>query len=170
MKHELKLITRIIIAIAISLSAKLFYFVLAPITLYSSYFITKIFFPVVIKENTFLINDLTLEFVPACVAVAAYILISLLILLTKDIKPKVLIKMFVIGFFLILIANLIRIEIMIFVLIEYGNNLFKTLDLFFWKVLSTVYIVFVWILLTRLFKIKTIPVYSDVKYLIKRLK
>ena len=170
MKYEIKLIIRVLIAVILSLSAKLFYFVLAPITLYSSYFITKIFFPVVIEENTFLINDLTLEFVPACVAVAAYILISLLILLTKDIKPKVLIKMFVIGFFLILIANLIRIEIMIFVLIEYGNNLFKTLDLFFWKVLSTVYIVFVWILLTRLFKIKTIPVYSDVKYLIKRLK
>src|SRR3989344_1506071 len=170
MKYEIRLIIRLLIAVILSLSAKLFYFVLAPITLYSSYFITKIFFPVAIKENTFLINDLTLEFVPACVAVAAYILISLLILLTKDVKPKVLIKMFVIGFFLILIANLIRIEIMIFVLIEYGNNLFKTLDLFFWKVLSTAYIVFVWIFLTRLFKIKTIPVYSDVKYLIKRLK
>lgn len=167
MKYEAKLVIRVLIAIILSLSAKLVYLVLAPITLYSSYFITKIFFPVVIKDNTFFLNNLTLEFVPACVAVAAYLLLSLLILLTKDIKAKTLVYLFVLGFFLILLANLIRIEIMVFVLVKYGNDLFATLDLIFWKVLSTVYIVLVWIFLTKLFKIKTIPVYSDVKYLIK---
>lgn len=170
MKYGIKLIIRIIIAIIIALSSKLYYFILAPITLYATYAITKLFTPITLQSNKFFIDGLTLEFVPACVAVAAYILLSLLILLTKDIGCKKLIKLFLLGFFLIFIANIIRIELMIYVLTNFGSNLFKTLDLFFWKVLSTIYIVFVWIFLTRLFKINTIPIYSDIKYLLKKLR
>ena len=64
---------------------------------------------------------------------------------------------------LILIANIIRIDILIIALVKYSSNLFNTLHLFFWKVLSTIYVVILWIFLTKLFKIKEVPIYSDFK-------
>ncbi|MBI2673204.1 hypothetical protein HYX19_03010 [Candidatus Woesearchaeota archaeon] len=74
------------------------------------------------------------------------------------------------GILLILLLNIIRIDILIFIFLEYGINWFNNLHLFFWKFLSSIAVVLIWIFLCHKFKIKNIPVYSDFKFLMKEIK
>ena len=104
-----------------------------------------------------------MEFIEACAATLAYILLGILILLTYGISLKKGIKLFLIGSLLIFIANLIRIEVLIYILVNYGIDYFNTLHLFIWKIVSSVYVALVWIFLCYKYKIKGIPVYSDIK-------
>ena len=76
--------------------------------------------------------------------------------------------MFVVGSVLILIANVLRIEILTSLLLTKQVNYFETLHLLIWKVMSSAYVVVVWIVLCKLFSVKTIPVYSDLQHLIKK--
>lgn len=170
MKYVCKLILRIILIVLIAIfNLELFYFLFSKLTFYLTY-LSLFFYDIFIKENMFIVNNTVLEFIPACVAGSAYFLLTLLILLTKNINLKKSIKLFLIGSLLILIANIIRLDILVFILINYGNNLFNTLHLFFWKVVSSVYVAFVWIFLVYKFKVKEIPIYSDIIELRKSLK
>ena len=47
---------------------------------------------------------------------------------------------------------------------------FETIHWVFWHIVSTVFVVGTYIATTRIYKIKTIPVYSDFKYLTKLVK
>lgn len=76
--------------------------------------------------------------------------------------------MFLSGSLLILIMNISRILILIFVLIEFRTNYFEAIHMVFWKLISGVYVAFVWIFLVLVFKIKSIPIYSDLKELYKK--
>ena len=107
-----------------------------------------------------------IELIPACVAASAYLLLALLILLTRNISLKKGFMLFFMGSALILLANVIRIEVLTALLLSKGINYFETLHLFFWKILASVYAAGVWIALCRWFDVKEIPVYSDVLYLL----
>ena len=85
----------------------------------------------------------------------------------KDIKLKTSLKMFFLGSFIILLANIIRIESLIIVLINGGKNYFETLHLLIWKVLSSIFVALVWIFLIKIYKIKSIPLISDFKQIRK---
>lgn len=155
--------------IALFLPYNLFLAVLTPLTVYLTYIFLLPFSPIV-NGNFIRMGNYNLEFIPACIAVTAYILFTILLLVTKDIDLKTGVKMWIFGFLLVLGANIVRILILIFLLI-YGNiQTFFTLHLFFWKVVASVYVAFVWIFLVWKFKIKSIPVYSDFKYLISLMK
>lgn len=71
--------------------------------------------------------------------------------------------MFLLGSLIILIANIIRIEALIIILLKGGQNYFETLHLFIWKILSSVFVAGVWIFLIKKFKIKSVPLISDIK-------
>lgn len=165
-----KLIIRIFLALVIALlGIKIFYPIISPLTFYLSYFSLFFLKPVLISSTMFSIGSHSLEFIPACAAASAYLLLTLLIFLTKDIKIKKGIKLFLIGSLAILMVNIIRIDFLIIILLKYSSNLFETLHLFIWKVLSSVFVVLIWIVLSKYFKIRTIPVYSDLKELRKYL-
>ncbi len=166
MKYEKKLVIRLVLAIALALSYQPLYTILIPITLYPSFYLLKIFgYEASLSGITILTNSHSLTFIPACAAASAYILLGILILLTKDIKLKTGMKMFFLGSLIILIANIIRIESLIFILVNGGKNYFETLHLLIWKVLSSIFVAFVWIFLIKKYKIKSIPLVSDIKYL-----
>ena len=170
MKPIKKLFFRYLLALIIMIiGLKIIYFFMSPITFYLSYYSIFYLSPILISSNSFSINNITLNFIPACTAASAYLLLILLIL-TVDIKPKKAFKLILMGFLLILIANIIRIDVLIIALVKYSSNLFNTLHLFFWKMLSTIYVVILWIILTKLFKIKEIPIYSDFKEVLKLYK
>lgn len=170
MKYSSKLLIRISLALLISFfGINLFYFIFSKLTFYLTY-LTLFFYKPVISGNSFLIGNEVLEFIPACTAASAYFLLILLILLTKDIKFKKMVNIFLLGSLLILIANIIRLDLLIIILISYSKDLFSSLHLFFWKIVSSVYVAFVWIFLVYKFKIKETPIYSDIKYLTKSLK
>ncbi|MBS3172489.1 hypothetical protein J4438_02840, partial [Candidatus Woesearchaeota archaeon] len=69
----------------------------------------------------------------------------------------------------IFIMNIIRIEILLFLLIKNNYNLFEQVHLLFWNFVSGIYVAFVWIILIKKYKINSIPIYSDIKYLYQRI-
>lgn len=168
MRYEKKLVIRLVLAISLALSYPLLYKILIPSTLYPSFYLLKALgYEASLSGINILTNSHSLTFIPACAAASAYILLGILILLTKDIKRKTGIKMFLIGSIIILIANIIRIESLMLILINGGKNYFETLHLFIWKVLSSIFVAFVWIFLIKRYKIKSIPLISDYKSLRK---
>lgn len=169
MNYYRKLTLRLILAVIAALSYNIAYFILGPLTLWTSYITLKIFSSPILNENSVIIGSNTLKFIPACAAVSAYLLLAILVLLTKDICIKTRIKMFIAGSLLIFLANLIRIDLLIIILIKYGVDYFRTLHLFFWHIVSSVFVALIWIYLVKKFKIKEIPIYSDFVELKKEL-
>ena len=170
MKYEYILIIRLILLFAVPLS--FFYLIFTPLTIFPSYFLLKLsgLAPLFTSSTVINFQDLAIKFVPACIAASAYYLLYISILLTKDLSLMKSIKLFVYGSLLILGVNILRIYIIVLVLIKYGTNYFNAIHLFFWTFVASFYVALVWIFLTRKMKIKSVPVYSDVKYLYNKIK
>ncbi|MBU4500964.1 MAG: hypothetical protein KKA79_00105, partial [Nanoarchaeota archaeon] len=88
MKQIKDLAIRISIALLLLIIPfNIFYFLLAKITLYGSVPILQLFgYSVDVSGSLLWLNGKSLEFIPACVATSAYYLLTLLVLVTKDIK------------------------------------------------------------------------------------
>ncbi len=170
MKYPQKLITRLIIAILLLIiPINIFYLLLLKPTLYLSALPFLKLLPVITKDSI-IINNTILFFNQACIATSAYYLLAILILLTKNINLKKSVILFISGSILIFIANIIRIDILIYFFLENQINLFQTLHFLFWKIVSSIYVVIIWIFLTKKLKIKTIPIISDIRYLLSKTK
>ncbi len=170
MDYYKRLIIRYFLAIILMVfGLNIIYLLISNLTFKLSYYSLFYYNPKLISDISFLIGNNKLNFIPACTAASAYLLLILLIL-SIDLNLKKTIKVFLTGSLLILVANIIRIDILIISLVEFGSGAFETLHLFFWKILSTIYVVLLWIFLTKIFKIKEIPVYSDLRkiYLLRR--
>lgn len=168
MKYIKGLIFRVFIAILLLvIPVNVFYFLFSKITLFGSlplfYFLG---YSIEVRSYTLFLDGHVLDFIPACVATSAYYLLTLLVLLTKDVKLKTRAYLFLSGSFLILLMNIIRIDILLYVLLNMGENWFEKAHIFFWQFLSSIYVAAVWIFLTYKFKVKSIPVYSDFKFLL----
>ncbi|MBU0929744.1 MAG: pacearchaeosortase [Nanoarchaeota archaeon] len=164
MKYIYNLVIRAFLAILIPFN--LFLFIFKPLTIYPVYFILNIIgYKGYISFDSLVVNNQSLIFAPACIAAAAYYLLLLLVLFTKDLSIKKSIIIFLSGSFLILIMNIIRIIILSILVLNYNYNWFNIIHMFFWYIVSGAYVAFIWILLVYLFKIKSIPIYSDLKYL-----
>ena len=171
MDYQKSLTIRIIIALIVFIIPyKFINFILLKITLYGSYPLLLLNYNPLMINNSFVINNYILKMISACVATSAYYLLFILIISTKDIKLKDSIKLFLIGSFLILLANIVRIDILIYIFLEFGKNLFEKIHIIFWQFLSSIYVALVWIFLIRKFKIKNIPVYGDIIYLLRIIK
>ena len=165
MKYEHSLLIRILLCF---IPLSLLTWILTPITLKLSYITLLYYNPILISADVMVINGIPFSFIEACIATSAYYLIILLVLLTKEITLKQRIKLIFIGSLLILLMNLLRIFILIFVTVNYGFYWFEIIHLAFWKFVSGIYIALVWILLVRYYKIKSVPVYDDIKYLFNK--
>lgn len=159
------LIIRLLVLIFVSLNFGVFYVVLSPITIYLSYFLTKIFYDPVLIGNAIGIGNVGFNFVEACVAGAAYYLLFLLVMGIKEIKWINRLKVFVVGSLLVLGMNLIRVLVLIILNVELGKNYFDAVHLVFWNFLSGAFIAIVWIFLVKKYKLGEIPYYADIKYL-----
>jgi len=171
-KDIYKLIIRMCILLSIFLiPINIFHIIFSKATLILSYNLLNIFNlnPTLIF-NSIIINDFNLIFVPACVATSAYYLLTALILLTKDIPVKKMIMLFIFGSLILLIMNIIRIDLLIIILMKYGHNYFEKTHLLVWKFMSSIFVASIWIFLTYFMKIKSIPVYSDLISLIRKIK
>ena len=167
MNYYYNLVVRSSIALLIPLDLLLY--ILTPLTIYPIYFIMQLLkYNPKLSFDAILINNYSLIFAPACIAVGAYYFLSLLVLFTKDIKLKDRVYCILLGSLLIWVMNIIRVTILIVVVINYGENWFELIHMTFWYAVSGVYAALIWIFLVYLFKIKSIPVYSDLKYLYKR--
>lgn len=167
--YYLSLIVRLLTPFIISynLLDKVFY----SLTIYLPYFFMKLInyqafliSPYIITENNYI------RFSEACAAISAYFLLLLLIILTKDIKLKTRIKMFLLGSIIIFSINLTRILILIAVLETKGFNAFQQTHDIIWIIFGSLLVALTWIFLIYHYNIKSIPIYSDLKYLLNQTK
>lgn len=170
MKYAKELFIRVMIAVLLLIiPVNIFYLLFSKITLWGSLpFLYLIGYSVKVEGYTLFFASRNLEFIPACVATSAYSLLALLILLTKDVKLKGRFYLFISGCFLIFLMNIIRIDILLYLLLELGENWFEKVHIFFWHFISSVYVAAVWIFLTYKFKIDSVPIYSDFRFLLAK--
>jgi len=170
-KQFLSIFTRYIILILVAIpNLWLFYVIFTPLTIYSSYFLLSLFFDVSLKENIILIsNSLPIEIIEACVAGSAYYLLLVLNLSVPKIKFDKRIMMIFLSFLSLFILNVIRIALLSFLFIK-GVFWFDTAHKLFWYAGSIIFVLGIWFAEVRSFKIKKIPVYSDMKFLFKKTK
>ena len=158
------LVLRYLSAILLLIFSDFLYKALQPLTFYSVYYLTSLFADARLLSSTELIvGTQTLEFVPACAAVLAYILLYILILFTRGISFRLGLKIALIGSVVILVVNVFRIEMLMYVLLRHGKDYFQTLHLLVWKVFSSLFVALLWILFVRKYKIKGIPIYDELK-------
>jgi len=163
-------IIRYLILILIALpNLWLFYLIFAPLTLYPVYFLLNIFFDASLIGNMITFDSSSIELIPPCIAGAAYYLLLILNLSTPEIKLKKRIKLIILSFAIFLILNILRIFFLSFLLYS-GSDFFEITHKVFWYLISTIFVVGIWFFQVKLYKIKKIPFYSDLKYLINLRK
>ncbi|MFH1065562.1 MAG: pacearchaeosortase [Nanoarchaeota archaeon] len=160
---------RVLAAFAVLIGYPLLYMVIAPLTLHISYFFFNIFVPSALIGTKIMTLMDSFEFIPACVATSAYILLALLVLLTKDISRSERLQMVIYGWLAILAFNILRIELLLLTYFRL-ETAFDTIHLFVWKFMSTAFVVLLWLGLARLYKVKAIPVYSDLRHIACMIK
>jgi hypothetical protein len=88
-------------------------------------------------------------------------------LISIDLKKRIL--MLILDFFFLLLFNITRIIILIILLV---NNVmaFDITHKISWYAISTLFVIFIWFLNIKIFRIKTIPFYSDIKFILNQKK
>lgn len=119
------------------------------------------------EQNLINVNGQNLLLIEPCIAVSAFILLFLLNITSLDIKFKDRAFSLILSLALLFVFNILRI-LFLFSILNFG--FFDTIHLIVWYGISTIFVFLDWILMVRIFKIKTIPVVSDIMYLIFSIK
>ena len=168
MKKYFNIFIRYLIIILFAFSnLYLFYLIFTPLTVYPVYFLLKLFFNVSLSQNTLIINSFSIKFIKACIAGAAYYFLFVLNMSVPEIKLKKRLKLILFSFSFLLFLNIIRI-IFLSLLLFFNVFLFEITHKIMWYLLSTFFVVLIWFLEVKIFKIKQIPFYSDFKFLYKK--
>ena len=170
-KQLIDTVVRYVILIFIALpNLYLFYFIFTPLTVYPVYSLLKLFFDVSVTGTIInVVDGFPIEIISACVAGSAYYLLLILNLSTPKIKLQKRAKMIFFSFTLFLIINILRIFLMSIIFI-YGSQYFDILHKLFWYIGSIIFVIGIWFAEVKLFNIKEIPFYSDIKFLYEKAK
>lgn len=109
-------------------------------------------------------GEATVNIVKYCVTASAYYLLTLLCIIVMGVALWKRILMFLAGSALIFGMNIVRIIVLIRILLN-NQGAFEPMHTFFSLLLSVGYVGLVWFLLSIVFRVKTVPFYSDVKFL-----
>jgi exosortase/archaeosortase family protein len=158
------ILLRYIILLLIIFTIPLIYKIFFILTIYPVVYLLELFFQVSLNQDMILIYpDTLIQIIPACVAGSAYLLLIILNLaVPMDYKKRILSILF--SFSILLVLNISRITILA-ILYHYNTPFFNFTHKLFWLFLSTVFVVAIWFLVVRIFSVKEIPVYSDMKYI-----
>ena len=168
-KKTIFLLLRYLILLGLMFTLPIIYKILTPLTVYSTAGLLKIFHQVFISKDIITIFPKTIiQIIPACVAGSAYLLL-LILNLSTPMKIKKRIKSILFSIILLFILNILRIFFLTILLVN-DFQFFDFTHKLFWYMLSTVFVVGIWLLTTKIFSIKEIPAHSDIKYLIKNIK
>lgn len=147
----------------------LFYKIFTPLTLYPAYFALNRLFDATLHSGSLIFfKSYFIELIPACIAGAAYFLLTALNLTTPmSLKTRVKSLSFILLSFLVL--NILRIVIFASLALS-GFQYFDLAHKLSWYFGSTFLVVAIWLINIRIFKIKAIPVYSDAKAVISLIE
>lgn len=163
------IILRYIILIAVAIpNLWIFYKIFTPLTIYPVKWLLGIFYSTtLIPTNIILLNNsVPLEIISSCVAGSAYYLLLMLNLFTPSIKLKKRIYMLLSAFGVFLLINIIRIFVLGVLLLK-NFSAFDVTHKILWYGMSTLFVVGIWFYQVKIFRVKEIPLYSDIKYLYK---
>ena len=143
------------------------YKTLTPLTVHILNAILSIFTDTILSGNIIHLEEIAIEIIPACVAGSAFYLLLLLLFSTGDVKPEIRAKAIITSFAALFTLNILR----VLILIPMANaSYFEAVHWVFWHLISTIFVVSIWIGIVKIYKIKTIPIYSDVKYIKSLIK
>ena len=145
----------------------LFYAIFNPLTIYPVYFLLIILFNVSLQGHILLIEKIPIEIIGPCIAGSAYFLLFVLNMALPKINIKKRILMISLSFLTFLLINLLRIFILSILYIS-GSSWFDFTHKLFWYGISTIFVVGIWFMEVKIFNIKEIPFYSDLKYIYKK--
>jgi len=161
------ILLRYLLASILPFLSGLFALVLVPLTALTAFLLLSIVYPVRIDGPVLSIASAQFSIISACAATLAYILLAELILLTGGISFSQGLRMFCIGALLIFSMNIVRVVLLIALYMEYGKNTFDTVHILFWHLVSTFFVAAVWIFIVEWYKIRTFPVLSDIKHVLR---
>ena len=170
-RGAIELMVRYLLSVLLALgNLWIFYKIFTPLTVYPVVEILNLFYSGVylVQGITIGFNGFEVSIIPACVAGSAYYLLTILNLITpmkKEVRLKSLCFLF--GAFLLL--NIIRI-VFFSMLFSSGFAYFELAHKFTWYAISTVMVIAVWFANVRIFNIKEIPAYSDIKKVLGDVK
>jgi exosortase/archaeosortase family protein len=142
----------------------LFYWIFSPLTIYPVYFLFSLFFETSLSGTIIFVNEAVFSIVGACIAGSAYYLLLILNLSIPNLSCKEKIKRILLAFSLLLGINILRIFILGLIYLR-NVEIFDITHKVFWYGLSTLFIVGIWIFEVKYFKIKEIPIYSDLLFI-----
>ena len=158
-----------VLLIAITFSYSNFvYHSLLYLTIYPLKLILGFFYPLELIGNMLFISPYTLEIIPACVAVSAYMLL-LILNLTTPMSPKKRLYSILFSVIALLCFNILRIALFSVLMIN-NYAYYDLLHKLFWYFFSILLVVCIWFFSAFIFKIKAIPVYSDFSLIWKLLR
>lgn len=145
----------------------LFYTLLTPVTVRAVAAILDIFSNPVVMDNTILFQRVIIEIIPACVAGSAFYLLFLLVVSTAELDVKKRVLVLITSLSILFFLNTLRLVLLVLLV---TTPYFDAIHWVFWHLISTVFVVAIWVSMVYIYKIKTIPVYSDLKFLASLLK
>lgn len=146
----------------------LLYFIFTPLTIFPSYAIINFVIPSSLEGNRIITQAGIIELIEACIAGSAYYLLLILNLTTPNIHLKKRIFAILFSFIAFLAVNIFRIFLFSMLFFS-GFRYFDTTHLLTWYTASTLLVIGIWIAEINFFKIKEIPLYSDVRDIIKEI-
>jgi exosortase/archaeosortase family protein len=159
----LSIIARYLILLLIGAFIWVIYDVFTPLTIYPVCFLLSLLYDVSLTGTLISFNEATISLIGACIAGSAYYLL-LILNLSTEMKAKQRIFSLLFSICLLLLANIVRI-VVLSILYSESFKFFDITHKLFWYALSTIFVVGIWFLTVKMFKIKDIPVYSDFKRL-----
>ncbi len=167
----LDIILRYILAGLSTLLVPVFYLGFKPIILGIISLVLGIFYNLSVQGNFLFFPgfNMSVEIIDACIAGSAYFLLLVLNLLTREISVLKRIGLFLFCFLSLFLLNITRLLVLVPLFLNNSSS-FDFTHKFFWFVLSIAFVVLIWILGTLVFKVKNIPVYSDIQDILRRLK
>lgn len=163
------LLLRYLILLGLMFTLPIVYKILTPLTVYSTGFLLKLFYQIsILGDIIYIFPDILIQIIAPCVAGSAYLFL-LILNLTLPMKLKTRIYSIIFSVIILFALNILRIFFLAVLLVN-NSQFFDFTHKLFWYVLSTVFVVGIWFLTAFLFKIKEIPIYSDVKYLISNIE
>lgn len=138
-----------------------------PLTTKPVYFLLDIFFDVSLDGSKIILPGVCIQIINACVSVSAYYLLIVLNLSTPEINLAKRMYMILFSFLLFLILNIVRIFVLS-ILAFNNSSVFNLTHEIFLYLVSIIFVVGIWFLTVKSFRIRAIPFYSDLINLYKR--
>jgi len=167
-KKILGIFSRYIILLILGIgNLYIIYKILTPATIHTVNWALSVFTKTILVENIIILEEITIEIIPACIAGAAFYLLFILVLSTPNIKLKTRVFAIITATATLFILNIARILILV-QLSDLAS--FETIHWIFWHIISIIAVVAIWFGTAKLYKIKSIPIYSDITYIKKLIK